>query len=198
MARERDLCDVKIKITEYFDGAELTEQTGQQPPVDAALDGNAFFAQSAMSAQGQVSPWAMQAMGPGISMAPAVPKKFYTLQRVNGNGGNGKGDGVPGPHKHTLEDSDKVKKNSVVRWMLKNDKDKKKAQVGTFCSYAFFCYDFATNIVLLSLLCTISLRLGMFLQPFADHHVKAACSCVMTLNTKSSYLFISRHVPFYP
>ena len=54
------------------------------------------------------------------------PKKFYTFQRVNGNGGNGKGDGVAGPHKHTLEESDRVKKNSVLRWQAKVDKDDRK------------------------------------------------------------------------
>lgn len=64
----------------------------------------------------------------------SLQKKFYTVQRVNGNGGNGKGDGVAGPHKHTLEESDRVKKNSVIRWQMKVDKDdKRKSQV----SFAF-------------------------------------------------------------
>ncbi|KAF2735485.1 hypothetical protein EJ04DRAFT_195290 [Polyplosphaeria fusca] len=135
VARERDLCDVKIKITEYFDGAELTEQTGQQPPVDNMLDGSSFFGQPRVSAQTQLTPWGvtnMQNMPTGLHLAqPAPPpKKFYTIQRVNGNGGNGKGDGIAGPHKHSLEESDKVKKNSVVRWMMKNEKDKKKAHGG--------------------------------------------------------------------
>ena len=64
------------------------------------------------------------------------PQKFYTFQRVNGNGGNGKGDGVAGPHKHTLEESDRVKKNSVIRWQMKLDKDdKKKSQARVFLSF---------------------------------------------------------------
>lgn len=138
VARERDLCDVKIKITEYFDGAELTEQTGQQPPMDT-MDGNPFFAQPQVAAQQQANPWGMQNMGASMPMNQAVvaPKKFYTIQRVNGNGGNGKGDGVAGPHKHTLEESDKVKKNSVIRWMLKSERDKKRVQVRLLfiCSY---------------------------------------------------------------
>jgi hypothetical protein len=72
----------------------------------------------------------MQNMGPPLPLPAPAPKRFYTVQRVNGNGGNGKGDGVAGPHKHTLEDSDRVKKNSVTRWMAKNEKDnKKKVQV---------------------------------------------------------------------
>lgn len=158
VARERDLCDVKIKITEYFDGAELTEQTGQQPPADTSLDGSALFQQNQVSAQGPVNGWGMSGMGPTMTMgqsAPA-PKKYYTLQRVNGNGGNGKGDGVPGPHKHTLEESDRVKKNSVIRWMMKKEKDTKRAQVSTNSlnvllsqfSY-FFCTDACCFLLIL-------------------------------------------------
>ncbi|KAF2266822.1 hypothetical protein CC78DRAFT_559140 [Lojkania enalia] len=129
VARERDLCDVKIKITEYFDGAEFAEQTGQQPPADT-MDNNTYLGPTALSAQSQVSPWGVPSVPSGITMgnAAALPKKYYTIQRVNGNGGNGKGDGVPGPHKHTLEESDKVKKNSVVRYTMKSERDKKKVQ----------------------------------------------------------------------
>lgn len=61
---------------------------------------------------------------PGASGA-----RFYTIQRVNGNGGNGKGDGVPGPHKHNLAESDHIKKNSVQREILKKEKEEKKTQV---------------------------------------------------------------------
>lgn len=59
---------------------------------------------------------------PGLNGA-----RYFTIQRVNGNGGNGKGDGVAGPHKHTLADSDKVKKNSVVRWIVREGKGIRKA-----------------------------------------------------------------------
>lgn len=59
----------------------------------------------------------------------ATGERFYTIQRVNGNGGNGKGDGVAGPHKHGLAESDRVKKNSVQRFMMKKDKEEKKTQV---------------------------------------------------------------------
>ncbi|KAI3586252.1 hypothetical protein IWW34DRAFT_607417 [Fusarium oxysporum f. sp. albedinis] len=82
-ARQRDLCDVKIKITEHFPGARLD------------LDNTSG------------------------------------LDRVNGNGGNGKGDGVAGPHKHTLERSDEIKKNSVQRYLANQGdvkKDKEKVQ----------------------------------------------------------------------
>ena len=61
--------------------------------------------------------------------------RYYTIQRVNGNGGNGKGDGTAGPHKHSLEESDKIKKNSIHRHFLKIDKEKRKSQVSkhSFC-----------------------------------------------------------------
>lgn len=55
-------------------------------------------------------------------------RRYYTIQRVNGNGKNGRNDGVIGGHRHTLEESDRVKKNSVQRALLK-DKGKKKGTV---------------------------------------------------------------------
>ncbi|OBS27393.1 hypothetical protein FPOA_01335 [Fusarium poae] len=82
-ARERDLCDVKIKITEHLP--------------------------SASSELGDISL-------PGVDLAG---QHFWTIQRVNGNGGNGKGDGVAGPHKHTLQRSDDIKKSSVQRYLTK-------------------------------------------------------------------------------
>ncbi|KAF2856185.1 hypothetical protein T440DRAFT_383910 [Plenodomus tracheiphilus IPT5] len=163
VARERDLCDVKIKITEFFDQREYEEQLGQRPPgaseldptnpltagISASMGGNTgqtqtFYGQQhQMLQQQQVGGWDMPPnLGqPGMSMpqyAPGPPlppdppaRKFYTFQRVNGNGGNGKGDGVAGPHKHSLEESDRVKKNSVLRWQAKMEKDdRKKVQGG--------------------------------------------------------------------
>lgn len=55
--------------------------------------------------------------------------RYFTIQRVNGNGANGKNEGVGGGHRHTLEDSDRVKKNTVLRQTLKEDKERKKAAV---------------------------------------------------------------------
>ena len=125
---------MKIKITEYMAGAvppELYALSNQQSPLDT-LNANSFFPQpqSALASPSQVSPWSMPTVGPAVSLNQSPSGgKYYTIQRVNGNGGNGKSDGVAGPHKHTLEDSDRVKKNSVIRWMVKNEKDKKKTQV---------------------------------------------------------------------
>lgn len=90
-ARERDLCDVKIKITEYFPGAMIE------------LDDGTTSVQQ-----------------------PGVPgEKFWTIQRVNGNGGNGKQDGVAGPHKHSLAKSDEIKKSTVQRFLNAQEKAKK-------------------------------------------------------------------------
>lgn len=162
VARERDLCDVKIKITEYFDQNEYEEQLGHRPPgveqhgTNSAVShasasvgtsttqSQQFFGQSQGLSQRPGDTWGMP---PNISQTVAMPqftagtgpsstpnlKKFYTIQRVNGNGGNGKGDGVAGPHKHSLEHSDRVKKNSVMRWQAKCDKDdRRKTQVSFF------------------------------------------------------------------
>ncbi|KAF5617157.1 glutathione S-transferase omega-1 [Fusarium sp. NRRL 52700] len=97
-ARQRDLCDVKIKITEYFPGA--------RPDLDNAN---------------------------GLD-AGLVGQRLWTIQRVNGNGGNGKGDGVAGPHKHTLERSDEIKRNSVQRKHAKESEFKLYA--ACFCPFS--------------------------------------------------------------
>jgi glutathione S-transferase len=163
VARERDLCDVKIKITEYFDQQEYEEQLGQRPPgveeevriptmaaqnnLGSSLGQNTqYFGQTQMLPQRPLG-WEMPinitqagivmprfTAGPGpLPLSRAPSRKFYTFQRVNGNGGNGKGDGVAGPHKHSLEESDRVKKNSVLRWMAKCEKgDRKKTPVSLF------------------------------------------------------------------
>lgn len=55
--------------------------------------------------------------------------RYYIVQRVNGNGANGKGDGTAGAHKHTIQDSDKVKKSSIHRYFLKEEKERKKSLV---------------------------------------------------------------------
>ncbi len=71
----------------------------------------------------------------------ATGQRYYTIQRVNGNGGNGKGDGVAGPHKHSLEESDRVKKNSVQRFLMKKDKEEKKTQVSASTYLSFLAFE---------------------------------------------------------
>ncbi|MCJ1288441.1 hypothetical protein MMC26_007798 [Xylographa opegraphella] len=135
-ARQRDLCDVKIKITEYFPGArailgqELNGSNEEQskgpfrqgdqeerlPPLLEGLQQAGGFAATALLSENN------------LSLPGSKGERFFTIQRVNGNGGNGKGDGVAGPHKHTLQESDRVKKNSVQRQLLKLEKETKKMQ----------------------------------------------------------------------
>jgi glutathione S-transferase len=134
-ARERDLCDVKIKITEYFPGAMLradfVPDGGLQPDPSQS---NNFFApgQPGGPAMQQQFGLSMVNNSMGAAHPGATGQRYYTIQRVNGNGGNGKGDGVPGPHKHGLDESDRVKKNSVQRYLMKRDKEDKKTHVRLF------------------------------------------------------------------
>ena len=64
--------------------------------------------------------------------------RYYTIQRVNGNGANGKGDGTAGAHKHTIEESDKVKKSSIHRHFIKEEKERRKSLVSFI--FLSWCY----------------------------------------------------------
>lgn len=133
-ARERDLCDVKIKITEYFPGAMLGPDfvpDGSQGPDGGSPAGNFFSPGQSVPLSASQQAFGMLAGNDGIASnhPGSTGQRYYTIQRVNGNGGNGKGDGVAGPHKHTLEVSDQVKKNTVQRYLAKRDKEEKKTQV---------------------------------------------------------------------
>jgi hypothetical protein len=144
-ARERDLCDVKIKITEYFPGAMLRPDfvpDGGQVQQSDPTQGNNFFAPGQPGAQPihqqQQFGLPMVNNSLGANHPGATGQRYYTIQRVNGNGGNGKGDGIPGPHKHQLSESDGIKKNSVQRFLMKRDKEEKKTQVRQLKFLAFF------------------------------------------------------------
>ncbi|KAL8816896.1 MAG: hypothetical protein Q9191_008248 [Dirinaria sp. TL-2023a] len=134
-ARERDLCDVKIKITEFFPGARALLANEAESGVDNTGSDN-FFASGQPGVPMQTHPNG-QPFGPlgnGGNYRPDPPgsdgSRYYTIQRVNGNSQNGKGEiTAGGGHKHSLEDSDRVKKNSVQRHFLKEEKVKRKAQV---------------------------------------------------------------------
>ena len=138
-ARERDLCDVKIKITEYFPGANTSLSASDFGssidglPVDLSAAANLFAADSQNSANGtganEAQPFGVLAPSANLPLGHpgANGAKYYTIQRVNGNNA-GKADTPGGPHKHTLEESDRVKKNSVQRFLLKEAKEKKKTQ----------------------------------------------------------------------
>ncbi|KAI1386953.1 uncharacterized protein F4822DRAFT_411739 [Hypoxylon trugodes] len=116
-ARERDLCDVKIKITEYFPGATILPSDGD-PGLNLAQSSAFQSPQQQIFSDGIPRPVDARLNG----------EKFWTIQRVNGNGGNGKGDGVAGPHKHSLEKSDEIKKSTVQRYIAAQEKEAKKIQ----------------------------------------------------------------------
>lgn len=146
-ARERDLCDVKIKITEHYPGTTPAADSELGDAIDmlstvghsmAAAEAAAFFGNAAPSRgdgqqhrnqqqQQQQQPFGILTPSPALPTAHPGSRgqKYYTIQRVNGNGGNGKTGGIGGGHKHTLEESDRVKKNSVHRHLLKASKEKK-------------------------------------------------------------------------
>ncbi|KAI9369177.1 hypothetical protein BJX61DRAFT_520704 [Aspergillus egyptiacus] len=182
-ARQRDLCDVKIKITEYFPGyaaaaaaaaADADHQAAQGqgqgpgpgqlpmafspglvnigvealladslPGVNALLQypspssPSSSAAAAAAAAAGALVAGSREENQPFGILTPNPPlpeghpgangQRFFTIQRVNGNGANGKNDGVSGGHRHSLEESDRVKKNSVQRFLLKEARERKKS-----------------------------------------------------------------------
>ena len=136
-ARERDLCDVKIKITEYFPGAKISDQSNA-PGADA----NPFVEPSSATNDHPPPPPAIiLGSNDGIRKTnDVVPQgtRYYTIQRVNGNGANGKDLASPGGHKHSLIESDKIKKNSIVRFYVKEEKEKRKSQVCLCQCYSGF------------------------------------------------------------
>jgi hypothetical protein len=96
-----------------------------QPDFGAGVDATAFTDDSHEPAQpfGVLAPsQTLPAGHPGAGGA-----RYYTIQRVNG-GAAGK-ENEAGGHKHKLEESDAIKKNSVKRKMLKEEKEKKRLDV---------------------------------------------------------------------
>lgn len=172
-ARERDLCDVKIKVTEYFSAEEAKNQG-----LSLATDANGDGTLNDMSGIGDQSGLTIvmedgNGVGVGAPNSAIDPnfgllelprrlpqghpgadgKRWFTIQRVRGNPGGGavkdskrdsnvngdvedEDDSVLDPnldldHKHTLDESDRIKKNSVQRWILKEEKEKKRLSVST-------------------------------------------------------------------
>lgn len=126
---------MKIKITEYFPGARtfIEHEFGDGTMVDTAeVSNNLFTSGDSFEPTFNRQQPQFRVTVPPLdrnSLPGSHGERYYTIQRVNGNGANGKGDGVAGPHKHTLEESDRVKKNSIQRHFLKEEKEKKKSQV---------------------------------------------------------------------
>ncbi|KAG7143534.1 Pyrimidodiazepine synthase like protein [Verticillium longisporum] len=125
--RELNQCDVKIKITEYFPGATLHDlDDGTYTPVNipqSALSSGSDRRFRVLPADANDVPTDVGRDG----------QKFYTLQRVNGHLS---GSGIAGPHRHTLARSDEVKKNSVLRFLAKQEQAAKKIQTSRKASEA--------------------------------------------------------------
>lgn len=131
VARELNLCDVKIKITEYFPGAKA--MMGQLSVGTNDGEGDGFFASrenfDASMNRDQNFIVGGQPEGNDGDLPGTNGERYFTITRINGLGGNAKSDGVSGGHKHSLEESDRVKKSSVARHFLNEEKQKSKAQV---------------------------------------------------------------------
>ena len=130
LSRQRDLCDVKIKITEYFPSGEGEDQ-GQENPDET---GQSFFNPNGSFNTSIAQPQPFGVLTPRVgnstSQAGMNGQRYYTIQRVNGASASGKPDeDIEGRHRHTLEDSDRIKKNSILRELAKDVKEKKKVQV---------------------------------------------------------------------
>lgn len=132
LSRARDLCDVKIKITEYFAGAAVSAaELGAETPAGATAD-------NATSSSSQPPPFPFsaavrEALATGITRTP-----LWTIQRVSGSTGaatgaggpsaTGSGNGGLATHQHDLAKSDEIKKNSVQRWLAARERDAKRGQ----------------------------------------------------------------------
>jgi glutathione S-transferase len=201
-ARERDLCDVKIKVTEYFSADEarkmglegngtFSAETNHNGTMNSDSNGGIYTGadDSTLSMNMDGSRQGLNAnlngLGGGLIGAVAPPnslnsadpnfgmlelprrlpqghpgangKRWFTIQRVRGNPGggavrdsnkrdsnvNGEAEdemdqsvldpnlGTDLDHKHTLEESDRIKKNSIQRMLLKEEKEKKRLSVRT-------------------------------------------------------------------
>ncbi|KAJ5221751.1 uncharacterized protein N7469_010638 [Penicillium citrinum] len=90
-ARERDLCDVKIKITEHLPTASEPDRTGgfESLPADLMPGRHTLFPVQGDQSFGVMNPT------PNIAAVSSETggRRYYTIQRVNGNGANGKNDG---------------------------------------------------------------------------------------------------------
>lgn len=113
---------MKIKITEYFATAGVLEDVAI--PEDMLPDMHSMFPLQGNNAFSVLS-------APSTSLPEDHPgangKRYFTIQRVNGTAAQGSG--LRCGHQHTLEESDRVKKNSVQRILLKEDKERKKSMV---------------------------------------------------------------------
>ncbi|RMZ92425.1 hypothetical protein DV736_g305, partial [Chaetothyriales sp. CBS 134916] len=140
--RERDLCDVKIKITEWFSREECAQQNLPHPSDESPFPDSDAAERSDLPivmdnhVAGPENAFGM--LGPAKGFPPGHPgangKKWYTIQRVNNAPDSAEADpdtdGRSLDHKHDLDESDRIKKNSVQRWQLQQEKEKRQSLKG--------------------------------------------------------------------
>ena len=102
---------------------------GTDFPVETPANDNPFAPGRPSSNQQNSQPLGVLRSNDQNSEPGSDGARYYTIQRVNGNGANGKGDGTAGSHKHTIEESDKVKKSSIHRYFIKEEKERRKSLV---------------------------------------------------------------------
>ena len=131
VARELNLCDVKIKITEYFPGAKTMMGQLGIGPNDGEGDGLVAARENFDTSMDQDQNFGAtgQPGGNETDIPGTNGERYFAITRINGLGGKTRGDGIPGGHKHSLEESDRVKKSSVARHLLNEKKQRGKPQV---------------------------------------------------------------------
>ena len=103
-----------------------------QSTVDQSQADSFFVPDGPFDTPGQAQAFADLVSGPTnneASLPGADGSRFYSIQRVNGTSGHGENEEFAGGHKHDLPESDRVKKNSIIRDILKDEKEKKKMRV---------------------------------------------------------------------
>ena len=136
VARQRDLCHVKIKIVERFAGADAgTSEAGA-----GRTGGSARTSTATAAAAG--APRAALGQGQGENAGRANGKaggKTYEISMVSGTDPNNFIGTLFSAHEHTLEDSDRIKKNSVIRHFMALEKEVKEQSVSLESLFPLSC-----------------------------------------------------------
>ena len=123
---------MKIKITEYMPGSTVSDiishirQHQQQIPQKRPNDPEPMSADE----MGAITAWHTEFVASNIPPSGVSEMRFYTIQRVSAM--NAGGQLVTESHRHTLEESDRIKKSSVMRWMQKTGRVGKKRSSVSF------------------------------------------------------------------
>lgn len=117
-ARERDLCDARIKVIEFLPTAAAPNPSYQfESFATEILPG---YATEPASNFGILTPNnTLPSDHPGANGG-----RYFVIERVNADD-----DSETVLHQHTLEESDRIKKNTVQRTILKQERERKKAVV---------------------------------------------------------------------